>query len=94
MLNFNLNSGLNFGVTETNKTVTGAAATGTTAEQALKMLSLSTNAGLLASNLTNVTATVGDAASVIIENTVPEPESFALLGLGALGLLAARRRRA
>ncbi len=94
VLNFNLNSGLNFGVTETNKTVTGAAATGTTAEQALKMLSQSTNAGLLASNLTNVTATVGDAASVIIENTVPEPESFALLGLGALGLLAARRRRA
>ena len=69
-------------------------APGTTAEQALKMLSQSTNAGLLASNLTNVTATVGDAASVIIENTVPEPESFALLGLGALGLLAARRRRA
>ena len=36
---------------------------------------------------------VGDAASVIIENTVPEPESFALLGLGALGLAAIRRRK-
>lgn len=49
---------------------------------------------LTGKSLENVTATVGDAASVIIENTVPEPESFALLGLGALGLLAARRRRA
>ena len=55
-------------------------------------LSVSPNAGLLASSLTDVTATVNNAPSVIVNN-VPEPESFALMGLGALGMLAARRRR-
>lgn len=94
MLNFNLGSGLTFGVTETNKTVTGAPATGTTAEQALLGLAASPSAGLLAATLTDVTATVNDAPSVLVNNTVPEPESFALLGLGALGMLAARRCRA
>ena len=93
VLDFNLNSGLNFGVTETNRTVTGAPATGMTAEQALLALSVSPNAGLLANTLTDVTTTVSNAPSVIVNN-VPEPERFALLGLGALGMMAARRRRA
>ena len=92
-LAFNLNSGLNFGITETNKTVTGAPALGVTAEQALAMAA-ATNSNLVANTLVDVTRDVGNAPSVILNNTVPEPESFALLGLGALGLLAARRRRA
>ena len=62
-------------------------------EQALAMAA-ATNSNLVANTLVDVTRDVGDAPSVILNNTVPEPESFALLGLGALGLLAARRRRA
>jgi hypothetical protein len=34
-----------------------------------------------------------ESAALTTDGTVPEPSSIALLGLGALGLLSARRRR-
>jgi hypothetical protein len=33
-------------------------------------------------------------ATLVVSGTVPEPTSVALLGVGALGLLARRRRQA
>ena len=68
-----------------------------------QMLSLAHERDVLASVLTNMTdgivvvsqdGNVVIANEVSISNAVPEPTSFALLGLGLAGLTLSRRKRA
>lgn len=91
VLNFDLASGLNFGITDTRTTVSGAPVSGPTVENAL--LQVSVTQPSVIQNTVVANGSVSDATNSIITNNVPEPESFALMGVGMAGLFAALRRK-
>jgi hypothetical protein len=66
--------------------------TGSVTFQARTTQSLSVTGGNFTANSTGVSANTNVGVTYTYTEAIPEPSAFALLGLGALGLVARRRR--